>query len=114
MNPEQKTALEAHIRQQIKALKADIQAFERNARPLSTDSPIGRLTRMDAMNNRRISAMALTTAKNKLVKLEQALTSIDSHEFGLCRECEEPIPLERLMILPEADLCVSCAETMKE
>ncbi len=114
MDPELKSALEAHIRQQIKALKADIQAYERNTRPLSTDSPIGRLTRMDALNNRRISAMALTTAKNKLVKLEQTLTNIDSHEFGLCRECEEPIPLERLMILPEADLCVGCAERTKK
>ena len=114
MNHKQKTSLETHLRQQIKALKADIQAYERNTRPVSADSPIGRVTRMDAMNNRRISTMALITAKNKLVKLEQALTTIDHPDFGVCRECEEPIPLERLMIMPEADLCVGCAERMKE
>jgi DnaK suppressor protein len=114
MDLNQKRALESRIRRQIKALKADIQAYERNTRPVPVDSPFGRLTRMDTLNNRRISRMALTSAKNKLVKLEQALTTIDSHEFGVCSECEEPIPLERLMIMPESDLCVSCAERMNK
>ncbi|MEJ2040020.1 MAG: TraR/DksA C4-type zinc finger protein [Desulfosarcinaceae bacterium] len=114
MDPEQKKTLEKHIRQRIKILKADIRAYERNAQPVSPDSAIGRLTRLDAMNSRRISTMALTAAKNKLVKMEQALTTIDGTDFGLCRECEEPIPMERLMIMPEADLCVACAERMKE
>lgn len=28
--------------------------------------------------------------------------------FGICEECGEPIPPERLMIVPEARLCVPC------
>ena len=28
--------------------------------------------------------------------------------FGLCEECGEPIPPARLMIVPEATLCVPC------
>lgn len=29
-------------------------------------------------------------------------------EFGLCEECGKPIPKERLLIVPEATLCVPC------
>ncbi|MBW1833433.1 MAG: TraR/DksA C4-type zinc finger protein [Deltaproteobacteria bacterium] len=37
---------------------------------------------------------------------------IDDPDFGLCCECEEPIPFARLMIMPESDLCVKCAEAI--
>jgi DnaK suppressor protein len=40
------------------------------------------------------------------------MRKIDHPDFGLCRECEEPIPPTRLMILSETDLCVQCAETL--
>jgi DnaK suppressor protein len=54
----------------------------------------------------------LRTAKDTRSKLERALARIDHPDFGLCRECEEPIPSARLMILPETDLCVQCAENL--
>jgi DnaK suppressor protein len=44
--------------------------------------------------------------------MERALTMIDDPDFGLCCECEEPIPFARLMIMPESDLCVKCAEAI--
>jgi DnaK suppressor protein len=44
--------------------------------------------------------------------MERALMMINSPDFGLCREYEEPIPFARLMIVPESDLCVQCAEAM--
>ncbi|MBN1106070.1 MAG: TraR/DksA family transcriptional regulator [Deltaproteobacteria bacterium] len=35
-------------------------------------------------------------------------------EFGLCEECGNPIPKERLMILPEATLCVPCQRELEK
>jgi DnaK suppressor protein len=32
----------------------------------------------------------------------------EDEEFGLCEECGEPIPAARLMVLPDATLCVPC------
>ncbi|MCK5508361.1 MAG: TraR/DksA C4-type zinc finger protein [Desulfobacterales bacterium] len=31
----------------------------------------------------------------------------------MCCECEESIPFARLMIMPESDLCVKCAEAIE-
>ncbi len=45
----------------------------------------------------------------ELRKIDDLLYRIrNDEEFGLCEECGEPIPMERLMILPEATYCVPC------
>jgi len=54
--------------------------------------------------------------KNKeLKKIERLIQKITRNEdFGICEECGEPIPIERLLILPEADMCVNCQSEMEE
>lgn len=45
----------------------------------------------------------------ELRKIDDLLGRMRSdEEFGLCEECGEPIPVERLMILPDATYCVPC------
>lgn len=110
MDDRQKAELVVHIKEAIVAARADIAAYEQLCRPVSPDNAIGRLTRLDAMNSKSINEAALDTAKHKLAKLERALSMIDDPDFGLCQMCEEPIPRARLMAVPEADLCVQCAE----
>ncbi|MFZ0447882.1 MAG: TraR/DksA family transcriptional regulator [Desulfatiglandaceae bacterium] len=38
---------------------------------------------------------------------------IDS-EFGICEECGNPIPTKRLLIVPEATLCVPCQRELEK
>jgi DnaK suppressor protein len=45
-----------------------------------------------------------------LAQIDAALAMIETDEFGTCRDCERAIPIERLMILPQAQRCVACAE----
>jgi DnaK suppressor protein len=44
------------------------------------------------------------------MRLERALDRIDNDNFGICTECGEDIAAGRLLIMPEATLCVDCAE----
>lgn len=45
----------------------------------------------------------------ELRKIDGLLLRISNDgEFGLCEECGEPIPVERLMVLPDATHCVPC------
>ena len=112
MESTHKAELRAMIEKKLEAVKKDIAAYKRNAGPVVPDNAIGRLTRMEAINSQVINEAALRKAQAALIKLERALTKVDQPDFGQCRECEEPIPLARLMILPEADLCVRCAEAL--
>lgn len=113
MNSDQKEALRKQILTKIKAVKEDIASYKLSTRPVAPDNAIGRLTRMEAMNSKSINEAALRASKNRLVKLEQTLTMLYNDDFGYCKHCEEPIPLARLMILPEADFCVHCAERVQ-
>ena len=52
-----------------------------------------------------ISTHVLTQLRN----VEKALKNVNSQDFGICDNCHEPIPFERLMAMPTAAHCVQCA-----
>lgn len=51
-------------------------------------------------------------AKNRrmLRDIEAALAKISTGEYGICEECEESIPVKRLLAIPSATMCVPCQE----
>ena len=110
LDTDKKDKLKDHINKKIEGLKKDIASYKQLSQPVSPDNAIGRLTRMEAINSKSINEAALNRAKQVLSKMERSLMKINDPDFGLCRECEEPIPYARLMIVPESDLCVQCAE----
>ena len=112
MTKEEKEKLENHIKEKIEKLKKDIVSYKQLTRPIAPDNAIGRLTRMEAIGSKSINEATLNKSKQTLSKMERALRVINDPDFGLCRECEEPIPFARLMIVPESDLCVQCAEAI--
>jgi len=109
---EKREKLKEHIKNKIEDLKKNIKSYQLISQPVSPDNAIGRLTRMEAINSKSINEATLNTSKQTLVKMERALMMINDPDFGLCRECEEPIPFARLMIVPESNLCVQCAEAL--
>ncbi len=46
--------------------------------------------------------------EKQLKTIDQALEAADRGEYGICKRCGQPIPPERLRVLPEARLCVRC------
>jgi DnaK suppressor protein len=112
MDRQNKNVLRERIKKKLKQTDIDIAAFELLTKPISPDSAIGRLTRMEAISSKSINEAALKKAIETRDKLRRALDDIDDPDFGFCRECDRPIPAERLMILPETDLCVQCAQEL--
>lgn len=51
----------------------------------------------------------------ELRKVEHLILRVQKEEdYGLCEECGNPIPTERLMIMPEAGLCVPCQREIEK
>ena len=92
METEKREKLKNHIKEKIEGLKESIKSYQLLTQPISPDNAIGRLSRMDAINSKSINEAILNNSKQTLSKLERALTMIDNPDFGLCCECEEPIP----------------------
>ena len=110
METEERQKIKEKIEEAIAVAERDIAAFEELTRPIAPDNAIGRLSRMEAINAKSVNEAALSTARHKLTKLKYALANIDNENFGICIECGESIPLGRILILPESNLCVDCAE----
>jgi DnaK suppressor protein len=49
----------------------------------------------------------------KLMEVDEALDRIENGSFGMCEECEEPIALKRLEVIPNARYCVRCKEELE-
>lgn len=79
-------------------------------KPIAPENAIGRISRMDAINNRSVNEASLRVAEEKLKKQERALLKINDKGFGICVRCTQPIPEGRLMIMPESITCVNCAQ----
>ncbi len=112
MENEQKEKFRHHITDKIQSLKKDIISYKELTRPIAPDNAIGRISRMEAINSKSINEEALRKTQNTLAKLEQAVKISDDEDFGLCVGCDELIPFARLMILPETNMCVACAEKL--
>lgn len=88
------------------------ESAEESRRPVELDqSRVGRLSRMDALQDQ---AMALETERRRQAELkliEAALARIKDGDFGYCLSCGEAIAPRRLDLDPTAGLCIDCAET---
>ena len=47
-------------------------------------------------------------AIDKLRRIEQALTSLHTHSYGICSRCAHEIPFARLKVQPDSLYCVPC------
>jgi DnaK suppressor protein len=62
------------------------------------------------------SQFSLIERKNKeLQQIEYLLNRVaEEQDFGLCEECGTRIPKERLLLVPEATLCVACQRELEK
>jgi DnaK suppressor protein len=104
-----KGEIKQRLLDEMEKTKETILEYKELTKPESPDVAIGRVSRMDAINNRSVVSAALRTAEDKLIRLERVLEKIDTDEFGICMKCKQPIPVGRILIRPESLLCVRCA-----
>jgi DnaK suppressor protein len=51
--------------------------------------------------------------KSLLTEVDQALQKLDNGSYGVCEMCRLPIDPARMEALPQAILCMSCRQKMK-
>ena len=51
---------------------------------------------------------------NELAEYKSALSRLDAGKYGDCSECNQPIPLARLEVLPFATRCLKCQSNVEK
>ena len=97
------------LEEAVKKTTLKIERYKAMAGPIAPDNAIGRVSRMDAINNKSVVDAALRKAKERLAGLKRHIDLLGRPEFGLCSKCKKAIPLERILLAPESRFCVTCA-----
>lgn len=104
-----KAEIKGKIEDEIRKTEKQVAEYKELVKPVAPENAIGRVSRMDAINNKSVTEAALRKAKEKLEKLRFALSKVDDDDFGVCVKCKRPIPLGRILIMPQSRTCVACS-----
>ena len=101
-------------RKRLTARKTDLvelSELSEDARaPVELDQQaVGRLSRMDALQNQAMQQATERARKRDLVRIDMAERRLAEGGYGYCEECGGEIPDGRLVIDPMAERCVNCA-----
>ena len=108
MKSQEKVQIKDYLLKEKNKITKRIEELIELTQPIEPDCAIGRISRMDAINNKSINETALRKARDKFNKIAISLEHIDDDNFGACIECGELIPIQRLLIMP-GSLCIKCA-----
>lgn len=109
MTEEERSKIKEMIAKRIVKVEKKVANYEEMTKPIKPENSIGRLSRLDAINNKSVVEAALRRAKENLNALKAAVENIDDEKFGLCKGCGNDIPMGRIVLKPENPYCVSCA-----
>ncbi|CUJ89082.1 DnaK suppressor protein [Ruegeria denitrificans] len=104
----------AEFETKIQARLAEIADHSNAERPAQAiveldQQAIGRLSRMDALQNQAMAKAQQANRDIEARRLQAALDRIRDGEFGYCEDCSDEIPIGRLNLDLAATKCVSCA-----
>lgn len=93
----------------VHELEARLPETEDQSRPVDLDEPIGRLSRMDAIQMQQMAAAGLSRERQQLAAALFALSLVEGEDFGRCQACKAEIDIDRLRFQPEVLRCQRCA-----
>jgi len=99
------------LRSELEQLLDDSQ---QSSKAVDLDQPIGRLSRMDALQQQAMAKANRAGTQRRLKLIESALQAIKQQRYGECRRCEEPIGYPRLKARPESPFCLECQGQIEE
>jgi len=73
-------------------------------------SSVGRVSRMDAMQQQSMAVSTRARAEASLRKVLKALNRMEMEDYGYCQECDNPIQFKRLQVQPQASHCLNCQD----
>ena len=115
LTDEQKSEIKQILENLVEDLKSSIAEVKVSSKPVELDqTAFGRVSRIDAIQQQQLQLASLNRMQQRLRVAEQALDQAGSEEFGICRKCEESIPMERLKARPESQICMSCIRSSEK
>lgn len=113
LSPEQLQQLKQQLLQQQASLSKQLEQNDH----FNLQEPIRETLELSAYDNHpadlgtemfeRAKDLALNEhAERQIEQVDQALSNMDNHSYGICKICDQPIPYERMEAIPYTQYCV--------
>lgn len=103
------TAHRLRLRTLCETLRHDLESIAEASASSNADDEHDPEGATVAYERAQLAAM-LAQSRSRLDEVDQALQRYESDSYGICAQCGEPIPAERLAARPTAQTCLRCAE----
>lgn len=113
LEPSQTAELRDALQVRREELEAVLDSSADGAKPVDLSEPIGRLSRLDAIQQQKMTVANREGQAAELRRITVALAALDSGDYGYCRHCEESIRFERLRARPDAQICIACQSKLE-
>ncbi|PJE68558.1 hypothetical protein COU96_03220 [Candidatus Shapirobacteria bacterium CG10_big_fil_rev_8_21_14_0_10_38_14] len=99
-------------------LSHEIKRLEKRKKSLSKRDPFKDVSRVidnaasdtdaaEQVGHAQVAAMKKQTDR-RLIQIKKALTRIKLGKYGICERCGKMIDTDRLVVMPEATVCIDC------
>jgi DnaK suppressor protein len=103
------------LEERLEAIVGAKNANNEKNKPVELDQAcMGRLSRMDAMQQQAMSQATSHLVDAELRRVKIALERMESGDYGYCLNCDEEIAEGRLQVDPSLLICISCARASEE
>lgn len=96
------------LQEELASLQDQIETLEE---ALETRPEYGMGKGDPAITQWELDQAMLKRLQDKSEKLEQALERLEEGNYGICERCGKRINPNRLAVLPDTTICVSCAQS---
>ena len=107
---EELNRIREHTLLDIARLKEELQA---EIEPASATDDDAADIAADVYERGKITSL-IQSMEGKLHAVEHAIAVAARGTYGTCESCGDPIPPERLAVMPETTLCVRCASKLEQ
>ena len=108
MNDSEKALFKDKLKTLLSEIEEYLEKSEDSAEAVSPDKGLGRLSRMEAMQDQQLVLEMRRRKKRQLAEIKSALLRLDMNRYGTCIFCGHEISRERLDASPETQTCVKC------
>ncbi len=113
MKPEEINNIKKEIEKRIEEAQASIENLREQTKPVPPSVALGRLTRMDAIQQKHMAETNLKTTETLISNLQKALSRINDDDFAVFKMCGKDIPIQRILAVPDAKVCIPCVSGKK-
>ena len=97
------------LQDSLSQVEGYLKSSEDAAAAVSPDKGLGRLSRMEAMQDQQLVMEMRRRKKRQLAEIKSALSRLEMDNFGICIFCGTEISSKRLEVAPETEICIRCS-----